>query len=182
MNVAKLDAAIRAVCPILGVNSDGVISFDQSATAAQKTAAQAVVTGWQDTSLADAKDSAAAAIDTQAGATRSKYITTTSGQSETYISKANDAAAYKAAGYPFASVANYPWVQAEAKAINGAAPTAAQAQAAADGILSAQAAWITLGAAIEQARRAGGVAVAAASTVAAVQAAEVAAIAALAAM
>lgn len=132
--------------------------------------------------LLTAQENASSLIDTQAGKTRSKYITTVAGQSETYLSKATDAANYKAAGYPFASIASYPWVQAEAKAINGSTPTAAQAQAATDGILAAQAAWIALGASIEQARRAGGVAVAAATTVTAVQAAKDAAVAALAAM
>jgi hypothetical protein len=132
--------------------------------------------------LAAAKNVAYSSIDSQAGAARAKYITTVAGQPETYLSKATDAAAYKAASYPFASLASYPWVQAEAVAINGASPTAAQVKAAADGILAAQTAWVTLGAQIEQARRAGSVAVAAASTVVAVQAAQAAAIATLAAM
>lgn len=132
--------------------------------------------------LANAQNGAYSAIDAQAGATRAKYITTVPGQAETYLSKAADAAAYKAAGYPFANISTYPWVQAEAVAINGATPTAAQVKAAADGILAAQAAWITLGAQIEQARRAGSVAVAAAKTVAAVTAAQAAAITALAAL
>jgi hypothetical protein len=132
--------------------------------------------------LQKAQSDAANAIDAQAGSTRSKYITTVAGQSETYMNKATDATAYKAAGYPFASLASYPWTKAEAKAVNGASPTAAQTQAAADGILATLAAWITLGVSIEQARRAGSVAVAAATTVAAVQAALAAAVAALAAM
>lgn len=136
---------------------------------------------WVD-DLASAKSKAYDAIDSQAGTTRAKYITTVAGQSETYMSKATDAAAYKAASYPFANIANYPWVQAEAIALNGATPTAAQTQAAADGILAAQAAWITLGAKIEQARRAGAVAVAAAGTVAAVQSAQAAAVASLGAL
>jgi hypothetical protein len=129
--------------------------------------------------LAAMRISASVAIDNQAGAARAKYITSVAGQAETYLSKAADAQGYKAAIYPFASVANYPWVQAEAIAINGASPTAAQTQAAADGILAAQAQWVALGAAIEQARRAGKIAVAAAATVAAVQAAEQNAITAL---
>jgi hypothetical protein len=132
--------------------------------------------------LQSAQTTASKIIDGQAGATRAKYITTVAGQSETYMSKATDATAYKAAGYPFASVASYIWVRAEAAAMYGATATAAQTQAAADGILAAQTAWIALGAKIEQARRAGGVAVDAATTVAAVQAAQAAAVAALAAM
>lgn len=133
-------------------------------------------------SLADAQTAANAAIDAQAGATRLKYITDVAGQSETYLSKANDAAAYKAANYPSASIANYPFVQAEGKAINGATPTAAQYQAAADGILATQAQWIALAASIEQQRIAGKLAVQAAGTVATVQAAQQAAVNTLAAM
>lgn len=153
-------------------------SFDSNAVLS--TAAAPVPTTAQ--LLAQAQQIAYIAIDAQAGITRSKYITTVPGQSETYMSKASDAAAYKAAGYPFASLASYPWVQAEAVAINGATPTAAQVKAAADSILAAQAAWLALGTSIEQARRAGSVAVAAASTVAAVQAAQAAAVATLQAM
>lgn len=45
-NIAKLDAAIRAVCPIHGVNSDRVISFDAEATQDQRIAAQAIADTW----------------------------------------------------------------------------------------------------------------------------------------
>lgn len=140
-------------------------------------------TAWVE-NVAGAQVAANAAIDNQAGLTRLKYITDVAGQSETYLSKATDAINYKAAAYPFASIASYPMVQAEGKAIYGATPTptAAQYQAAADGILTQQAQWIQLAAAIEQQRRAGKIAVGAASTVAAVQAAQQAAIAALAAL
>lgn len=122
---------------------------------------------------------ALAAIDGQAGQTRLKYITDTPGQADTYTQKGSEAAAYKAAGYPYAGIASYPWTQAEAVAINGASPTAAQCQAAADGILAQQAAWVAKGVAIEQARRAGKIAVGAATTAAAVQTAQAAALAAL---
>jgi hypothetical protein len=122
---------------------------------------------------------AAAAIDVQAGKTRLKYITDVAGQSETYLSKASDAAAYKTAGYPSAPIANYPMVQAEGKAIYGAAPSAVQYQAAADGIIATEAQWLQLAAMIEQQRRAGKIAVAGAATGAEVAAAQQAAIAAL---
>jgi hypothetical protein len=144
-------------------------------TAAEITAFQAA----QTPTLAQAQAAACAAIDQQAGITRLKYITDVPGQAETYTAKNADAAAYKAAGYPSASIANYPWVQAEAIAINGATPTTAQIQAAADGIIATAAAWVAKGASIEQARRAGKVAVGATSTVAAAQSAQAAAIAAL---
>lgn len=130
-------------------------------------------------SIQDAQTAAYAAIDNQAGATRLKYITDVAGQSETYLSKASDAANYKAAAYPAAAIASYPMVQAEARALYGATPSAAQYQAAADGILTQQAQWIQLAAAIEQQRRGGKLAVQAAATVAAVQAAQQAAITAL---
>ena len=60
-----------------------------------------------------------------------------------------------------------------------ATPTAAQYQAAADGIIAAQMQWIAIAAAIEQQRRAGKIAVAAAATAVAAQAAQAAAITAL---
>lgn len=172
---------------VIVTNTAGVYSFESSpgvpmnmpTTLKPCTQAQAYAILYPAPTLVQARTDANNAIDAQAGVTRAKYITTVPGQSETYLSKAADAAAYKAAGYPFASIPNYPWVQAEAVAINGATPTAAQAQAAADSILAAQAAWIAKGAQIEQARRTGGTAVSAATTVAAVQAAQAAAITAL---
>lgn len=131
------------------------------------------------TPLAQTQATANSAIDAQSGATRLKYITDVAGQSETYLAKSSDATAYKAALYPVASIASYPMVQAEAKALYGATPTAAQFQAAADGIIATQAQWLQLAAAIEQARRAGKIAVNAATTNAGAQAAQQAAITAL---
>lgn len=129
--------------------------------------------------LAMAQEQANAAIDVQAGQTRLKYITNVPGQPDTYTQKATDATNYKAAGYPLASLANYPWVQGETFALYGTAPTAAQAQAAADGILNVLSTWTAKGAAIEQQRRAGKISVGNATTVAAVQTALQNAIAAL---
>ncbi len=45
-NLHKLDAAIKAICPINGVNSDRVISFTSEATAEQRAAAQAIADSW----------------------------------------------------------------------------------------------------------------------------------------
>lgn len=132
---------------------------------------QGAFTGYVAGSLVTAQNNALLAIDIQAGNTRLKYITDVPGQADTYIQKAADAAAYKTAGYPLASLASYPWVQAEAIAINGATPTSAQAQAAADSILTTQTAWIAKGTAIERERRIGKIAVAAATTIAAINAA-----------
>lgn len=128
--------------------------------------------------LAEQK-SACSAIDSAAGSTRAKYITVVAGQSETYQAKQQDAINYKTSGYPYASIGSYAWINAEALAVYGSAFTAAQAQAAVDNILATAAAWITKGAQIEQARRAGSITVAAATTVAAVQSAQAAAVTAL---
>lgn len=46
MNLEKLDAAIRAVCPIHGVNSNCVISFKDEATKDQRASAQTIADGW----------------------------------------------------------------------------------------------------------------------------------------
>jgi len=119
------------------------------------------------------------AIDAQAGATRLKYITDVAGQSETYLAKTKCAIAYKAAAYPVLSIASYPMTQAEGKAVYGSAPTAAQYQAVADYIIATETQWVTLAAAIEQQRRAGKIAVNAASTNAGAQAAQQAAVTAL---
>lgn len=151
---------------------DGVSITPFSATSTQYVA-------YEQATIQAAQTEAWAAIDARAGQTRLKYITDVAGQSETYLSKATDAANYKAAGYPAASIASYPMVQAEALALYGATPTPAQFQAAADGILTQQAQWIQLAAAIEQQRRSGKLAVQAAVNVSAVQAAQQAAITAL---
>lgn len=105
--------------------------------------------------LAEAQASAWAAIDAEAGTARARYITVAPGQEATYMLKEAHARAYKAAGYPAAAVADYAMVEAEAKAINGAAPTAAQMQAAADGIIAQADAWIGKAAQIERSRIAG---------------------------
>lgn len=43
MRLFELDELIKAVCPISGINSDGVIWFLPEATPAQKAAAQALM-------------------------------------------------------------------------------------------------------------------------------------------
>lgn len=45
-NLANLDAAIRAVCSIHGVNTDRVISFKDEATEKQRAAAQSIADAW----------------------------------------------------------------------------------------------------------------------------------------
>ena len=44
LTLAELTTMLQAVCPILGVNTDGVIWFAPSATQAQKDAATALMT------------------------------------------------------------------------------------------------------------------------------------------
>ncbi|MHB0973969.1 MAG: hypothetical protein ACYC0P_06980 [Thiobacillus sp.] len=132
--------------------------------------------------LAEAQTSALAAIDAEAGKSRARYITVTPGQEATYMLKEAQARSYKAAGYPAASVADYPMVDAEAKAMSGDAPSAEQTKTAADGIIAQADAWIAKAAQIERARIAGKRAVAAAVDVTGVEAARAAAVAELVAL
>lgn len=127
--------------------------------------------------LSEVVTSAKAIIDAVAGAARARYITVAPGQEATYMLKEAQARAYKSAGYPSATVADYPMVDAEAKAMHGAAPTAAQIQSAADGIIAQADAWIAKAAQIERARIAGKLAVGAAVDVAGVETARAAAVA-----
>lgn len=46
MNIVRLDATIKVVCPIHGVSSDRVISFKDEATQEQREAAQAIANEW----------------------------------------------------------------------------------------------------------------------------------------
>lgn len=131
--------------------------------------------------LAATQAAALAEIDASAGAARARYITTVSGQDATYLLKAADADRYKAAAYPAAQIASYPWVRAKAKAAS-ASPAAADYQAAADLIIATRDAWVAKGAAIEEARERGKAAVAAALDMAGVAAARAAAEAELAAL
>jgi hypothetical protein len=98
--------------------------------------------------LATYQSSAKAEVDNFAEAVRKKYITAGSGQSMTYQQKADEAAAYKAAGYPVSTV-GYPHVQAEADALL-LTPTAA-----ADAILATRDAWLVISASIEKERMRG---------------------------
>lgn len=120
--------------------------------------------------IAQVRSEALSAIDIAAGVARAKYITVSPGQAETYILKAQQAAAYKASGYS----GNVPvLVQVEADVMGQTG------QDAAESILAQQAAWEAVGAEIERARRAGKIAVGAATDAAAAVAARDAAIAAL---
>lgn len=123
--------------------------------------------------LADVLAASLAAIDTAAGAARSRYITTVPGQEATYLIKAQQARDYQAAGHT-GTVPSL--VQAEADA-TGETP-----QLACGRILAEEAAWIAKAAQIETARRRGKIAAQAAADVPAVEAARDVAIAELAAL
>lgn len=46
MNIERLDKAIRAVCPIHGVNASRIVSFKDEATSKQRAAGQVIADGW----------------------------------------------------------------------------------------------------------------------------------------
>lgn len=112
--------------------------------------------------LADVQAGALTSIDAAAEVLRGKFITANSGQVATYLMKQAEASAYKTAGY----TGDVPGlVQAESDA------TGSTTKVAADAILAQYAAWSSLAAAIEVARRKGKIAVSAATTVDAVNSA-----------
>lgn len=87
---------------------------------------------------------ACTSIDASAGAARARYLTLAAGQDATYQAKYADALAFRRAGYPPATIDQYPWISQEAAA------TGASAQATADRILAAGAPWnVVLGPRIE---------------------------------
>lgn len=94
--------------------------------------------------VADAKN----IVDSAASHARDRYVTKATGQEMTYLRKEDDAKQHKADGYP-ADLTNYPWIQAEVNA------TGVSATEATDGILAQRDAWLTIGVAIEEARRLG---------------------------
>jgi len=104
---------------------------------------------WDKPSVADMRSVACSAIDAAAGRARARYITIAPGQEATYLEKAKDAQAFIDAVYPEVSIANYPFVQAEANALG------VSGQVAADGIITTRDSWLTLAANIEEERIAG---------------------------
>lgn len=110
------------------------------------------------------KSAAASAIDFAAGAARARYITIAPGQEATYQIKAEQAAAYKSAGYP-ADASPWALIDLEAQA-TGSTP-----RDTADLVLATRDAWVQIAAQIEAARIGGKQAVAQAADGAAVDAA-----------
>lgn len=123
--------------------------------------------------LASVRAKASRSIDVHAEAARLRYITPGSGQAMTYLEKRSEAQAYKDAGYPSASLLDYPMVKAEKDG------TGVTGRAAADLILAKAAEWVVLAAAIDKERRSAKFAVEAATDVATIEPARDAALAAL---
>lgn len=100
------------------------------------------------------KTRAKALIDAAAGAARAKYITDVPGQAMTYLSKTADCRAFKAAGYPIASIDSYPWAKSQCitSGCDMANLTVEAAQGAVEVILAQEAAWVTIGTSIESIR------------------------------
>jgi len=122
--------------------------------------------------LVEYKTKAKEAIDYMAEVVRLKYVTPGSAQAMTYQEKGEEAADYVAASYP-ADLSSYPFIQAEINA------TGKTKEAAADDILAQKAAWIAVGASIEEERLSGKKAVDDATDESAVDTAKDAAITAL---
>lgn len=127
-------------------------------------------------SLADVKATAQTAIDTLAGQVRQKYITSVPGQEATYMEKARQCDAYKAASYPATpDPVMFSYVISEKNAMGGTTTF----QQAADAIIAQRDEWAVKGAAIEEARRQAKIAIDAAQTTADVETAKAAGAAAL---
>jgi len=109
------------------------------------TAVQAIIDSYDP--LPEAKVEAIDRINIAAGNTRTKYVTNIPSQDATYQLKLQDAQAFIAASYPEVSLANYPFINAEASAMSSTG------QVAADLIVATFNSWTHLAAAIEGERR-----------------------------
>jgi len=110
---------------------------------------------WE-TPLVEVKELYNRDIDKAAENARGRYITKGAGQAATYQEKANEATNFVAAGYP-TDLTDYLFIQAEVAA------TGKTAKLAVDDILAQRAAWVVVGAQIEEVRIGGKVAVKAAT-------------------
>jgi hypothetical protein len=101
--------------------------------------------------LANRRELAYRQIDEAAGRARSRYITAAPGQEAVYQLKADEAAAYVAAGYPTGGTTadDYPLLHAEATA------TGSTMAGIADMVLALRAAWVQIAATIEGLRMGG---------------------------
>lgn len=113
---------------------------------------------------AAAAEQAKGSIDTAAGHTRSRHISTSPGQESTYTAKANQAEAYLAAGSP-ADASAYTLLAPEAKALG------VKVKDLATTVLATRDQWLTLAGIVEATRLGGKRAVEEATTVDAVIAA-----------
>jgi len=100
--------------------------------------------------LSVTKENAKNEIDQVAGQARNRYITSVAGQEATYLTKYDEAKAYKDAGYPVIGDPNeYPHLSSEA------GYTSQTEQQVADTIIATRDSWITLSSQIEGARMGG---------------------------
>jgi len=97
------------------------------------------------TPLEEAKNRAAAEIDSAAGTARLRYITVTHGQEQVYIEKVNEAMDFVTNKYPV-ELSAFPFITAEAEA------TGLQPQIVATIILQKRTEWIKKMASIEKIR------------------------------
>lgn len=97
--------------------------------------------------LDELKTAAKHLVDNEAAMARVKYTTGIVHQGAVYILKADQAQAFKDAGYPSGSIDDYPWIKEEADGLGDTY------QDTADGILAMRAQWAdVLGPAIERQR------------------------------
>ncbi len=100
--------------------------------------------------LEEVKTSAKHEVDNEAAMARNRYTTGIVHQGSVYILKAEQAQAFKDAGYPSGSIDDYPWIKEEA---DGLGQTY---QECADGVLAKRAQWAdVIGPAIERQRLVG---------------------------
>lgn len=131
---------------------------------------------WNGTAWYDARDIQLAkqeylkALDSTAGTTREKYITSSPGQSETYLMKSDQANAWMAADPQTRVETDFPMVQAERDALLLTDPLA-DMDSAALYIIGTKNAWVQLAASIERERRKGKINVEAATDLTALDAA-----------
>ena len=100
--------------------------------------------------LQEVKDEAKRLVDSEAALARVKYTTGIIHQGSVYVLKADQAQAFKDAGYPSGSIDDYPWIKEEADGLGDTY------QDTADGILAKRDSWAdVLGPAIERERLVG---------------------------
>lgn len=164
---------------VYAISADGTYLGNLERTMAANlapTAPPADYYKWNGTAWYDARDLASAKIaflkeiDKVSGTTREKYITSTAGQSETYLMKSEQAQAWLAADPGTRVEADYPMVVAERDALLLADPLTTMDSAALY-IVATKSAWVQKAAEIERERRKGKINIEAATDLTALDAA-----------